>query len=156
MKTLHIIILIVPFFFYLREFFSFFSILLKTAKMKRWTFLILLLIILIRKNLAFLNDAEQNISAGLMEVLNTDHRILVEEPSSKLKNLQIFKTSMFWSKATTYQNTNQILKYFGKKNFPDVKTLIILKVGKLRSAVNLLKSIANKNLFGLKFIAKVN
>lgn len=90
---------------------------------------------------AFLNEAEQKISAAMMETLRLDNRILVEEPNLKPKNLQNFKSHLFWNKATTYQNTNQMFKYFRKTVFPHPPTLIVFKAEKITTIVDFIKTL---------------
>ena len=109
--------------------------------MKFRPFILFYLITLKQENAAFLNDAEQKIMAGLMETLSIDHTILLEEPALKLKDLQIYKRELFQRKATVYQNTQQILKYFWKKSFPAPRTLIIFKVKKFQTLITFFKTI---------------
>lgn len=110
--------------------------------MKGERFLLFLLIITKGNSMAFINDVEQNISAALMKTLSIDHMILLEEPNSTLINLQIFKNPTLWNKASNYQNTNQIIKYFRKEIFPAAPTLIVFKVDKIKSLITFLKTLS--------------
>lgn len=67
----------------------------------------------------------------------------------------MYKTPMFWNKATNIQTTKQVLNYFKEETFPDQKTLIILKLNWLNKMAPFFTHLA-KVIKGLrpKFKAK--
>lgn len=76
-----------------------------------------------------------------MEKLSIHHLLLLEEPNLKLINLKFFKSGIIRDKATTYLNTNELLKYFRKNTFPAAPTMIIFKTQKPKSVIELLNTI---------------
>lgn len=112
--------------------------------MARLFLLFLILNFSIKRTIAFLNKAEKELTMALMENLEIRHWLLVEDTNITSKDLDQLKHFTSWNFPVLYLSLEQLPNYFLKEIFPDVNTLIVLKISDLKILSQFLVSIIIK------------
>lgn len=94
----------------------------------------------LERHYACLNETERRIILSLMDELEIGHCILITEnaTNNQLTNFKDFATR---KKMLNYQTLDFLTNLKDEKNYPDQKTIIVLKVEKLSTVVEFFKTL---------------